>query len=97
MRKSLNEVLRDVVTLEVALSRKTEAHVLVRPGCAMRALPALSRGHCRRCSCRSIGAPSSEAARWRMCARSASARSRDWACHCHGIVMRFSTPLPPEV
>ena len=30
MRKSLNEVLRDVVTLEVALSRKTEAHVLVR-------------------------------------------------------------------
>ena len=31
MRKSLNEVLRDVVTLEVALSRKTEAHVLVRP------------------------------------------------------------------
>ena len=32
MRKSLNEVLRDVVTLEVALSRKTEAHVLVRHG-----------------------------------------------------------------
>jgi hypothetical protein len=31
MRKSLNEVLRDVITLEVALSRKTEAHVLVRP------------------------------------------------------------------
>ena len=30
MRKGLNQVLRDVVTLEVALSRKTEAHVLVR-------------------------------------------------------------------
>ena len=35
MRKSLNEVLRDVVTLEVALSRKTEAHVLVRPSLAL--------------------------------------------------------------
>lgn len=30
MRKGLNELLHDVVTLEVALSRKTEAHVLVR-------------------------------------------------------------------
>jgi hypothetical protein len=29
-RKQLSEVLHDVVTLEVALSRKTEAHVLVR-------------------------------------------------------------------
>ncbi len=30
MRKGLSELLRDVVTLEVALSRKTEAHILVR-------------------------------------------------------------------
>jgi hypothetical protein len=33
MRKGLSELLRDVVTLEVALSRKTEAHILVRRYC----------------------------------------------------------------
>jgi hypothetical protein len=35
MRKGLNELLHDVVTLEIALSRKTEAHVLVRPCVAL--------------------------------------------------------------
>lgn len=48
---------------------------------------------CRRCFFRSIGRASSEAARWRTCARSASAQSRDWACHRHLVVMRFSTLL----
>ena len=79
MRKSLNEVLRDVVTLEVALSRKTEAHVLVRQAALLTQFGS-TRAHRnarRPCFCRSTGRASFAAARWRTYARLAWARSRE--------------------